>query len=71
MPDISMCNGIGCRAKLDCYRHTAVPKDFGQSWMVPPVFDRQLGCDMYIDNFGKENRVLQKSTQANRYEPNS
>lgn len=71
MPDITMCNGIGCPVKLDCYRHTAIPKDLWQSWMVPPVFDRTVGCDMYIDNFGKENRVLQKSKQEHSQEPNS
>lgn len=32
MPDISMCNGKGCTARLDCYRFTALPTQGRQSY---------------------------------------
>lgn len=25
MPDITMCEGVGCKCKKSCYRHTAEP----------------------------------------------
>ena len=32
MPDISMCRGEGCSKKKACYRYTAVPNKWGQSY---------------------------------------
>ena len=34
MPDITMCKGDGCRARNHCYRFTATPSDYRQSWFV-------------------------------------
>jgi hypothetical protein len=45
-PDITMCKGTDCPAKESCYRHTAKPSEFWQSWfMEPPIKDGK--CDMY------------------------
>lgn len=32
MPDITMCNNETCTLKERCYRHTAIPDDYWQSW---------------------------------------
>lgn len=39
MPDISMCNGVSsdhlkCEMKEKCYRHTATPNEFRQSFFM-------------------------------------
>jgi hypothetical protein len=46
MPDITMCNGEGCPAKESCYRFTAKPSSFMQSYFLePPIKDGK--CDEY------------------------
>jgi hypothetical protein len=30
MPDITMCNGVGCEIKEICYRYKATPSEFRQ-----------------------------------------
>jgi len=45
-PDITMCRGTNCPYKESCYRYTAKPSEFIQSWfMKPPIEDGK--CDMY------------------------
>lgn len=40
MPDISMCNGIDCHLKENCYRYKAIPEDLGQSYFCDaPIKD--------------------------------
>jgi len=39
MPDISMCHGEGCEKKDTCYRHTAKPSPFMQSYIAPEPKD--------------------------------
>jgi hypothetical protein len=34
MPDITMCNGVGCEIKEICYRYKATPSEF----MTEPIF---------------------------------
>ncbi len=45
MPDISMCEGKGCDVKNTCYRFTAKPSKFMQSYVMPDV--QPGGCDLY------------------------
>lgn len=46
MPDITMCEGTGCPAKESCYRFTATPSEFRQSYFVePPIKDGK--CEYY------------------------
>jgi hypothetical protein len=46
MPDISMCVGTDCPQKETCYRFTAKPNEYWQSYFsVPPIKDGK--CDMY------------------------
>ncbi len=41
-----MCVGTNCPYKETCYRHTAKPSEFWQSWfMKPPIEDNK--CDYY------------------------
>jgi len=48
MPDISMCEGKGCDVKNTCYRFTAKPSKFTQSYVMPDV--KPGGCDIYWNN---------------------
>jgi hypothetical protein len=46
MPDITMCPGTDCPQKEKCYRYTAKPCEYWQSYfMKPPIKDGK--CDLY------------------------
>jgi hypothetical protein len=49
MPDISMCTGKGCPFKESCYRYTAIPSKYMQSYFFePPIIkDEEVTCDYY------------------------
>jgi hypothetical protein len=58
MTDISMCSGLGCDMKHDCYRHTAKRSNW-QSWFsVVPIKDGN--CNMFWDNKSKDKKDLLK-----------
>ena len=45
-PDITMCKGTNCPYKESCYRYTAEPSEFMQSYFIePPIKDGT--CKMY------------------------
>jgi hypothetical protein len=47
MADITMCEGKNCPLKESCYRYTAKPNEYRQSYFVnSPVKDGQ--CDEYM-----------------------
>ena len=49
MPDITMCKGIGCKAKETCYRYKAEPNEHQQSYFLePPIVNN--GCEYYINH---------------------
>ncbi len=49
MADITMCKGIGCEAKTTCYRFTANPNEYRQSYfMQSPIVND--GCEYYINH---------------------
>jgi hypothetical protein len=51
MPDISMCSGIGCQQREKCYRHTAKPNEFRQSYFTnPPLQKDTQECDYFWNN---------------------
>lgn len=51
MPDISMCAGGNCPKKQDCYRYTAKPSEFMQTYFCDPPYDAKEGtCEMFWDN---------------------
>ena len=46
MPDITMCPGTDCPQREKCYRFTAKPSEYMQSYfMKAPIKDGK--CDMY------------------------
>jgi hypothetical protein len=48
MADITMCSGVGCDMKHDCYRFTA-KRSHWQSWFIDvPIKDGK--CEMFWDN---------------------
>ena len=51
MADITMCKGDGCETKFTCYRFTAKPNEYRQSYfMESPIKDG--GCEYYINHNG-------------------
>ena len=60
MPDITMCNGTGCPRKDSCYRHTAVPSEYRQSFFMNPPLKEDGSCEYYWVREGqKVNREKQ------------
>ena len=48
MPDITMCNGIGCDLASTCLRYKATPSEYSKSYFTEaPIEDGQ--CDYYIE----------------------
>ena len=50
MTDISMCSGKDCPVRDDCYRFTAIPTQYGQSYFmdVPgKTINGKFTCEMY------------------------
>lgn len=45
MPDMTMCNGHGCKLKESCYRYRAFPSDWQQYFVESPIVDGH--CDDY------------------------
>jgi len=54
MPDITMCSGKGCDIKQDCYRFTAEPNPYRQSYFCePPCFrieNQEQQCEYFSAN---------------------
>lgn len=46
MPDITMCIGRDCPKKNTCYRHTAFPNEYSQSYFVGVPYKGE-GCKYY------------------------
>lgn len=58
MPDITMCKGEGCTIKEECYRYTAKPSEYLQSYFVESPCRKKMGgtaCDQYWPNRRNEN----------------
>lgn len=47
MPDITMCEGTDCPHKEKCYRFTAEPSEFMQSYFETPPIKDDGKCDHY------------------------
>lgn len=48
MPDISMCKGDECPIKESCYRFTAKPSEYTQSWFVDVPYSKVMErCDYH------------------------
>ena len=60
MVDISMCKDMFCPKKERCYRYTAKPSPF---WQTYGCFTYNFGCDYFWDN------NVQEITKDKGYEP--
>ena len=58
MPDITMCRGRSqdlkktCQKRGQCYRYTATPNEYGQSWFMGMPCD-EFACESFIMDKGK------------------
>ena len=52
MPDITMCTNEECPMKHKCYRYTAKPSEYSQSYGIfkPKKVSGVLVCERFIDN---------------------
>ena len=51
MPDISMCKGVNCPLAFNCYRFTATPNPYRQSYMTEtPWNEEKKECGYYLPN---------------------
>ena len=49
MSDISMCFGKGCPLKDNCYRFTAKPNEFRQSYLMEVPF-KDGKCEEFVED---------------------
>jgi hypothetical protein len=55
MPDITMCEGKDCPLKEDCYRYTAIPNEYRQSYFMNPPYNKEEGkCDHHMEIWKKK-----------------
>lgn len=53
MSDITKCKGTGCTIKNECYRYTAKPDPYWQSYFFESPCTKKMGgtaCDHYAPN---------------------
>ena len=59
MPDITMCNGQGCELKETCYRYTATPSKYMQSYFTEtPIKNGE--CEYYWQDAKERAKNLMK-----------
>jgi len=58
MADISKCNDIHCPSKRICYRFTATPSEFRQSWIQTNRQADAYNCNLFYPN----DKAEQKNT---------
>lgn len=51
MADITMCQGIVCDMRNDCYRYRAIPSEAGQSWA--DFYWHTGNCDYFMSIGGR------------------
>lgn len=42
-----MCKGVGCESKFTCYRFTAKPNEFRQSYFMETPIKENNSCEYY------------------------
>lgn len=55
MPDITMCAGGNCKIKESCYRHTAFPNPYRQSFFAEVPGD-DTSCEYYTPDRGENKK---------------
>jgi hypothetical protein len=56
MPDISMCSNVFCPSKKHCYRFTAKPSKFCQSYADFSLEEDEISCSYFIPNGHNSNK---------------
>jgi hypothetical protein len=56
MPDISMCDGIGCDSKKKCWRFRAMANPYRQSYFAVAPGTNRGNCDYFWPIGGTANR---------------
>lgn len=51
MADITMCEGLMCPRKEQCYRYTAPKNEHRQAYFFQMPLEKDTSCTRYIDNF--------------------
>jgi len=55
MPDIAMCEGKDCPIKEACYRYTATPSEYRQSYFAEIPYNKEEDkCDHYMPIWQKK-----------------
>ena len=56
MPDIAMCKGDKCPKKEQCYRYTAKPSEYLQTYFTNPPYKLDWSqCDYFWSNGREQN----------------
>ena len=50
MPDITMCDGEGCKLKENCWRFKAKPSSYQSFFSEAPVKNEGADCDYYWED---------------------
>lgn len=53
MPDISLCRNTTCPLREKCYRATAIPNEYGQSYTIFNL-NEDGTCNWFLENKGYE-----------------
>lgn len=62
MADITMCTGVDCPLKKDCYRYTAIKDEYYQSFLIEVPYDvTKQSCPYYWENNEATRRKLDES----------
>jgi hypothetical protein len=66
MPDICMCKGEGCDLKANCYRYTATPNEWRQSYFVSAPCLTSDQCDHFSSNKEYESWKTKSAKPTNK-----
>lgn len=59
MADITMCVGTDCPMKNNCYRHTANPNEYRQSYFLDIPLKEDKSCDEFWDD--KRHKIIRRT----------
>ena len=63
--DISMCKGINCNIKDNCYRFKAEPSKFRQSWFFESPNIDENNCNLYWEIIKPIQQIVQLNVKKN------
>lgn len=61
MPDIAMCWGDNCPIKVTCYRFTATPSKWRQSYFAETPIKEDNTCDHFMEIWDKPKELMRIS----------